>query len=310
MGLTQFTFAGDGTLVYVPRSAVAERRLVWVDRDGQSIPLTGERRNYIWPVLSPDGTQVAVIIGEGGDQSIWIYDRQRRTRTRLSSTEGGQTPLWTPDGTRVAFRRSRSVYSTPADGSGEAEALFTTRDFPFGPSSWSPDGQTLAFVEVNPATGADIWVWPGEGDPVPVMTSDAEERFAQFSPGGRWLAYGSDETGRDEVYVQAYPGPGRRVPISTDGGTEPLWSADGRELFYRNGDRMMVVVVETQPGFKADTPRVLFEGRYSSYEPGLTYGVSPDGQGFLMMQAAEHSRLSLNIVQNWHQELLERVPVP
>lgn len=198
-GAAEFTFADDGTLVYVPRSAVAERRLVWVDRDGQSIPLTGERRSYIWSVLSPDGTQVAVVIGEGGDESIWIYDRQRRTRTRLSTTEGGSTPLWTPDGTRVAFERSRSVYSTPADGSGEAEALFTTRDFPVGLSSWSPDGQTLAFVEVNPATGADIWVWPGVGDPVPVMTSAADEGSAQFSPGGRWLAYGSDETGRDEV---------------------------------------------------------------------------------------------------------------
>ena len=307
-GAAEFTFADDGTLVYVPHSAVAERRLVWVDRDGQSIPLTDERRSYVWPRLSPDGTQVAVVIEEGGDQGIWIYDRQRRTRTRLSTTEGGSIPLWTRDGTRVAFSRSRGVYSTPADGSGEAEALFT-RDFPVGLTSWSPDGRTLAFVENHPATGADIWVWPGEGDPVPVMTSASNEGSARFSPGGRWLAYNSDETGRGEVYVQAYPGPGRRVPISTDGGTEPMWSADGRELFYRNGDRMMVVVVETQPGFKADIPRVLFEGRYSFYGVFQTYGVSPDGQGFLMMQDADHSRLSLNIVQNWFEELKRLVPV-
>jgi eukaryotic-like serine/threonine-protein kinase len=182
------------------------------------------------------------------------------------------------------------------------------------PYSWSPDGQLLAFFEVNRTTGRDIWVLRmSDRKTHPFLRTRFDETSPRFSPDGRWLAYNSNESGRYEVYVQPYPGPGGKWQISTEGGTETVWNPSGRELFYRSGDKMMAVDIATQPGFAAGKPRTLFEGRY---EPGPlqidNYDVSPDGQRFLMLKPSEQTSSSpltqIVVVHNWFEELKRRVP--
>ena len=305
-GAADFTFANDGTLIYVPTAAAPERVLAWVDRAGDATVIAAESRAYRWPHLSPDGTKVLVNVGDGSDQSIWIYDRPRETWMLLPTTEGGTTPMWTLDGTGVVFTRSSDIYSTPADGSGEA-ILLLTREFPGAPTSWTPDGQTLVLIEINPVTDGDIWAWPLDGSPTLVLGTPADERSPSLSPGGRWLAYTSDETGREEVYVRAFDGSGGAVPVSRNGGSKPNWSPVGDELFYWAEDRMMVVAAETEPVFKAGPPDVVFEGQYSE-GLGTIFDIAPDGQGFLILQDAEQGALSLNIIQNWFSELERLLP--
>ena len=178
--------------------------------------------------------------------------------------------------------------------------------------SFSPNGQLLAFIEVNPTTGYDIWVLRlSDRKAQPFLQTPFNESVPRFSPDGHWLAYISDESGRYEVYVQPYPGPGGKWPISTEGGTEPVWNPNGRELFYRSGDKMMAVDIATQPSFTAGKPRLLFEGTYEpTWATNPNYDVSADGQRFLMVKASEQeqSNTQINVVQNWFEELKRRVP--
>jgi Tol biopolymer transport system component len=167
-------------------------------------------------------------------------------------------------------------------------------------SAWSPDGQLLSFTETTPTTRADIGVLRlSDRKAQPFLRTPFNERNSRFSPDGRWLAYTSDESGRDEIYVQPYPGPGGKWPISTEGATgDSRWSPNGRELFYPSGNRMMVVDVTTQPAFSAGKPRVLFELPFRS----LSYDVSPDGERFLMMKLVEQEQAAqppITVVLNW-----------
>ena len=171
-----------------------------------------------------------------------------------------------------------------------------------------PDGQVLTFVKTNPTSAYDIWLLSNEDDgtPSPFLATSFNENSAMFSPNGRWLAHDSDETGRVEVYVQPYPGPGARVQVSTGGGVRPVWSRDGRELFYRDGDQMMTVSVATSTAgstFTAGKPRLLFEGRYAPY-----FDVSLDGQQFLMIREESAGTSELHIVLDWFEELKRLVP--
>jgi len=254
-----------------------------------------------------------------------LYDLSRETLTRLTF-EGNSNflPVWTPDGKRIAFTSYKerptnkegpsNIYWQRADGSGGLERL-TTSDYLNSPTSWSPDGQLLAYFEVNPTTGWDIWVLNlSDRKAQPFLRTPFNEIAPQFSPNGRWLAYVSDESGHLdwEIYVQPYPGPGGKWQISTEGGTEPVWNPNGRELFYRSGDKMMAVDIATQPGFTAGKPRMLFEGPYMA-SPFMysNYDVSPDGQRFLMLkpgEAGEAVPTQINVVLNWFEELKRRVP--
>ena len=316
-GSAQFSVSRNGTLVYVPGVAgEPERRLVWVDREGAAVPLPAPPRAYEHPRISPDGRQVAVAIA-GPAANIFIYDIPSETLTQLTSEGSNTYPLWTPDGKRVTYRStrtaSRNVFWKPADGSSAAEPL-TVSNHLNEPSSWSPDGQVLAFTEFYSQTSRDLWVFPlgGERKPQPFLQTPVSEGSPMFSPDGRWLVYYANDSGRFEVYVQPFPGPGSRRQISTDGGWEPVWSQSGSELFYRNGDQMMAVAVKTQPDFTAGTPRLLFEGQYERafvFRPN--YDVTPDGQRFLMVQESEQEREAvrqINVVQNWLEELERRVP--
>jgi Tol biopolymer transport system component len=262
---------------------------------------------------------------------IWLYDLSRATLTRLTTPDSSsQVPVWAPpDGKYIAYRGTRAgfrnVYRITTDGEGTEERL-TTGEYIQTPSSWSPDGKWLVFTEAGtPATGRDIWVLPMEGDAgpearKPFLRTPANEDNGVFSPDGQWLAYESNESGQYEVYVHPFPGQGGRVQISTQGGLEPVWSRNGRELFYRSGDRMMAVEISSPrdssgafpSGFSASAPRLLFEGHYQySGLVSSDYDVSQDGQRFLMVQSSgpEQTPTQIRVVLNWFTELRQRVPV-
>jgi Tol biopolymer transport system component/predicted Ser/Thr protein kinase len=310
-GATQYSLSDTGSLIYVSGGAeAAQRKLVWVDRKGIEQLLPAPPHAYRYPRLSPDGQRVGATIEEGGGQ-IWLYDLHRDTLTRMTF-EGTYNLIgtWTPDGTRIAFGSNKegspNVFWQRADGSGGLERL-TTSQYSQNPTSWSPDGQTLTFIQINPKTGFDIWVLRMDERKVqPFLQTPATESAPRFSPDGHWLAYTSDESGRTEVYVQPYPGPGGKWQISTDGGTEPVWNPKGRELFYRSGDKMMIVDVTTQPSFSAGKAKLLFEGQYLPTPSTFPdYDVSPDGQRFLMLKAVGQAQglTQVNVVLNWTEEL-------
>jgi len=309
----QFSVAGE-TLAYVPGTErVPERSVVLVDRKGQARPLLAARHAYTHPRFSPDGRRLAVGISQVGNRSVWIYDLTRETLTRF--TFGGGTnaaALWSPDGKRVLFSSdrggARNLYWAPAAGGGPEERL-TSSSKTQSMGSWSPDGKWVLYEEVDAGGSPDIWALPvaeggaGERKPRPVLQGPFAERHPRFSPDGRWIAYSSNETGRYEVFVQAFEaaGGGKRQ-ISTEGGTEPIWSRDGKELFYRNGDRMMAVDISTKPSFSHGTPRLLFEGQYTVGPLSIaSYDVTPDGRHFVMLQSSDSSpgATQIHVVQNW-----------
>jgi serine/threonine-protein kinase len=297
-----YTLSLDGTLAYVPSGGRARVNLVWVDREGNEQQLTKESRTSAHFRLSPDGRRVVLGMYSQGSRDIWVYDVERGTYTQI--TDGGENmhPIWTPDGARVTFNDElRNLYWRSADGSGEVEEILVSENEK-QPTSWSPDGRILAFEERDPDTGWNIAYVTLEGDRTPtyLVSTPFNEQSPMISPDGRWLAYISEESGQDEVYVQPFPGGGERRQISTRGGMEPIWSQDGRELFYRNGDRMMAVAVETEPGFSAGVPRLLFEGRYI-LDSHPRYGVSPDGQRFLLSRLEGETQIK--VVPNWFEEL-------
>ncbi len=311
MGAAEFGLSPEGSLVYIPSAQTARLNLVWVSRDGREQPIAAPPRPYYAPRLSPDGTRLAVNIEEQGEQ-IWLYDLKRDTLSRFTfQGENNEYPVWTPDGQRIAFHSGEhppNLFWQSADGSGAPERLTTSKNTQ-GPGSWSPDGQLLAFSEVDQATGRDIWVLRlSDRKPQAFLQTESDESAPRFSPDGRWLAYGSNETGRLEVYVRPYPGPGKKWQVSTEGGTQPVWNSNGRELFYRSGSKMMAVEITRQPDFSLGNPRVLFQRDYVIQAPAYphpNYDVSPDGQRFLMIK---ESRPQLNVVLNWFEEVKRRAP--
>jgi Tol biopolymer transport system component/predicted Ser/Thr protein kinase len=301
----------NGVLAYRLVPASGQLKLVWMDRKGTEQPLASPLHAYRNPRLSPDGQRVAVTIDELGSQE-WLLDIGRGTLTRLTfegSYNGGTA--WTPDGKRITFGSDRSgqrnLFWQLADGSGGTERLGTS-DRAQVAGSWSPDGQTLAFEQTGGATGFDVWIFHlGDRKTEPFLQSRFNEIGPRFSPDGRWLAYASDESGRYEVYVQPYPGPGGKWQISTEGGTEPVWARNG-ELFYRNGEKVMVVETNLRPSFSAGNPKVLFEGRYANYQSFPDYDVTADGQRFLFLKAGEQAQSEISVVVNWTQELKQNAP--
>jgi serine/threonine-protein kinase len=313
----QYSFSATGSLVYVPGGLqAAQCRLVWVNRNGAEQSLASPARAYRYPRLSPEGRRLAVGITEPEPQ-VWLYDVSRETLTRLTfEGNANLNPIWTPDGKRIVFQSNRAgppnVFWQLADGSGGLERLITS-EYAQAANSWSPDEQFLAFIEITPTTGYDIWVLRlNDRKAQPFLRTPFTESAPRFSPDGRWLAYVSDESGRFEVYLQPYPGPGGKWLISTEGGTEPVWNPNGRELFYRIGDKMMAVEITMQPGFSAGKPKVLFEGKYLPTPITFSnYDVSPDGRHFLMLKPSDQEAAAstqINVVLNWFEELKRRVP--
>jgi len=317
-GAAQYGVSHLGSFVYVPGGDLPDQRqLVLVDRTGKEQSLDAPMNAYAHVRLSPDSSRAAVEV-DGGARTTWIYDVARKTRTRFFYEEG-TWPLWTPDSRQIVFysRRAgtRGLFWKPAGGSGAEEQLVVTQaDFAV-PVSFSPDGRFLAFVESRPSTGYDIGVLPLEGarTPQPFLQTRFNESTPMVSPGGRWLAYTSNESGRNEIYVQPFPTPGEKVQISRNGGADPVWAANGRELFFRGGDRMQAVPVQTNAGFVAGNPVELFDERaYGKLLRGPvpmgSYDVTADGLHFLMIKALAPAPTQINVVVNWFQELERLVP--
>ena len=220
------------------------------------------------PSFSPDGRRIAVDSHVGGEMEhdIWIYDVQTGSRTRFTIPGHNASPVWTPDGTRLAFASRRppeaniqSIYWKRTDSAMPAD-LLVGMQFPAYPVSWSPDGENLAFVMTHPDTRDDVWVLSLGAEPEALLAAEFDEHSPMFSPDGRWLAYVSDESGREEVYVRPFPGEGGKQAVSTSGGREPMWSRDGRMLFFRNvgGTEMWSADVELEPTFRPTKPEHLF----------------------------------------------------
>jgi serine/threonine-protein kinase len=310
-GESQFAFSLDGSLAYVPGEARADARtLVWTDRGGTATPVSEIRRNFADPALSPDGRRLAVTV-EGFTFDVWIYEFERGTLTRLSFGEDDDTPTWSRDGKHIAWSSSRggvpNLFWKSADGSGPDERLTTSTHAQF-PYSFSPDGKALLFLDHDRSTGDDLWILPLEGDrtPRPYLRTPFKEQEASFSPDGRWISYVSNESGREEVYVAPYQGSSGRVQVSTDGGSAPAWSPRGGQLFYRQGDKMMSVSIETRSSLTVGKPVHLFDAKD---EDG--FDVSPDGQRFLMIKKSEGRSVAqqIDIVLGWFDEVRRRVPV-
>jgi len=247
---------------------------------------------------------------------VWVYDLNRGTASRLTYEGKTNWASWTPDGRRVVFDWLKSgqpnLYWQPADGSSGMERL-TTSDHYQASGSWSPDGATLAFVEGHPDTGQDILLLDLRNRRItPFLNSRAWETYPEFSPDGRWMAYVSTESGRLEVYARPYPGPGGKLLISKEGGLEPLWARNGRQLFYRSrigddADLVWVVDVRTDGGFSASKPRLLFKAPgLGGGDPIRGWDLSLDGQRFLMVKDEEVKPTPVTemvLVMNWLEEL-------
>ena len=244
-----------------------------------------------------------------------MYDLGRNTLTPIGNSAGSsQAPLWTADGARVIYRGTRqgfrNLYWRPVDGSGDEERLTTKPDVSQTPTSVSPDGHWLLFNEngAQEAGGVGIWVMRLDGDRTPrhLFPAPAGESDGQLSPDGKWIAYQAPVSSRQEIYVAPFPGPGPRHQVSTDGGTEPLWSRDGRELFFQSGARLMGVTVTPGAAFSASAPRVVHEGRFlKSINGNTSWSVTPDGKRFLRIQQVEPERAitHVELVLNWFAEL-------
>ena len=311
----QIAISHDGTMVYAPAGSESGGNLmVWVDRQGLVEPLTVPAHNYLNPRLSPDGKQIAVtILREGFEYQVHLYDLSRGALTQLTTEGTNMAPQWSPDGMRVVFQSFRpeesGVYWKVVDGSAPAELL--AGEPSLLPCSWSPDGKLLACTTHDMNTQDDIWIVPLDGDrkPQPFLKTQAREYNPTFSPDCRWLAYSSNESGRTEIYLLQYPDRGRKIQVSTEGGIAPVWSRDGREMYYARGNQIMVVQITQEPDLNVGMPEPLFEGPYEmGGNFGQGYDVSLDGRRFLMVKKNDEPGVQLILVQNWFEELKRLAP--
>ncbi len=298
----QFSFSETGSLAYVPgRSGGVNVSIYWMDREGKFTPLREIPGDYRNPALSPDGKLLALDIGDAKRRDIWVYEWERDALTRM--TFAGETnayPVWTPDGKRIVYssREKSGTYNLwwiRADGAGAAQRLTESKN-PQYATSWRPDGKFLAFHEINTSTGVDVMTMPIEGDeksgwkpgePKPFVNSAFTEAEPAFSPDGRWLAYGSNESGSYEVYVRPFPGAGGKWQVSTGAGVYPKWSRNGKELFYRTVDSKIMVVTYTasDDSFHADKPQLWSPSQFTERGIGIyNFDLHLDGKRFAVLK--------------------------
>jgi Serine/threonine protein kinase len=306
-GFANYAVSRTGSLVYAPSDPRAsEKDLVWLDRKGNTRRLTEVRRSYADPRLSPDGRRLAVGDFDG---TIWIYDLTRDAWEQLTSSGVNFRPVWSPDSKRIVFSSNRNglinLFVVPTDRSASPEQLTRTNTWPLA-LSWSPDGRTL-LVEDQPGGSSDLSELRLDGERTlrPILATPFLEGAARLSSDGRWMAYHSNESGRFEVYVAQYPGPGGRAQVSTSGGSNPVWSPDGRELFFQSGNKLMAAAIETTPELRAGAPKAFFEGPFES-----CFDIAPDGQRFVLVRPAypDLPPPPLAVVLGWLNDLERRVP--
>jgi len=301
-GQPQFRLGADGTLMYSPGTN-AGSEVVWVDRGGGIEVAGASDHRYHTVHFSPDGKSFAADEAGGGNNRIWVHDLDRGTRVLAVSGSALGSPRFKPDGTVIAYGAGEDIFAKAADGTGEALMLVNMERRQMEPS-WSRDGTLLAFTDIHPDTREDLWILSPDGLPQPFLVTPAREHAPTFSPNGKWIAYQSDASGRPEIYVQLFPGPGTRHLISTKGGKEPVWSREGRELFYRENTAVMSVSVEAGDSFRVGAPKLLFDGPYQADTTGhASFDVSPDGQKFLMIRNEEGVVTELRVVLNFPEAL-------
>ena len=330
-GPMHYALSASGSLVYVQGSAGAteNRTLALVDFNGLVEPLSVPPKEYLTPRLSPDGQRLAVESIEGDGSVIWVHDLSGQTAIQQLTFEGdNQRPIWTPDGQQITFSSDRdgtmSLYTMEADGSGVAERLTTAEDGrEHWPGSWSPDGQTLFFLERGQGnTDSYIWTLSRESGETQGLYDTPEPFYEgpELSPDGKWLAYNAGPASTMDIYVEPFPPTGSRRRISQNGGYWPLWSPDGDALFYRaleqSGERTIKSVnIVTEPTFGFSDERTLPVEGFIVVRYHRDHDITTDGERFLMVFPAdqadsEPARPQINIVTNWFEELKERVPVP
>jgi Tol biopolymer transport system component len=309
-GFANFAVSRDGSLLYAPGGIHAHKNaLVWVDRRGRSALVTDVRKAFENVRFSPDGQYVAMNADQASAE-IWLYDLTRTTFTRLAYGWDNNFPIWSPDGAHVTFNSNRStpgawnLFQQAADGTDVAERLTTDPSASQIPESWSPDGRFLVYTQQETATDRDLFVRSiSDRTSRPLVKTPASESDARISPDGRWFAYQSNQSGRFEVYVQAFPGPSRRWQVSLDGGMFPIWAPNGRELFFRKDNDVMAADIAATPSFVSSMPKRLFGGLY--LRGSGSYDVTRDGR-FLMIQVDRQPITQLNLVQNWFAEVKTR----
>jgi Tol biopolymer transport system component len=316
-GRSTVTASDNGVLAYRTGrvGGVPLSELVWFDREGKRIGSAGGPSLYVRPALSPDQKRVAVerVDLQTGFHDLWLIEEARSTVSRFTFGSSNQShPVWSPDGTRIVFKSDRdgagNLYEKLSSGAGGERVLLQSESTKY-PTDWSADGRFIAYENIGPKTGSDLWVLPLFGDrkPISVLGTEFNEGQGHFSPDGHWMAYVSDESGRSEVYVQAFPSSGGKWQISTDGGTFPSWRGDGKELFYMSLDqKLMSVEVQANSSLQAGKPRALFEAHFFNV-PITPHTVSSDGRRFLITTPLEETSASpLIVVLNWTAELKER----
>jgi serine/threonine-protein kinase len=316
-GAGQFGISDTGSLIYASGGIVPDPNdsLVWVDPKGKAELVMDLQLPFFAPRLSPDGQRIAYGIA-GREWQIWVYELSRGTNSRLTGEGRAAFPVWLPDCRRLVFSWQKSLegnlFWQPYDGSMPMDRLTTGESAQY-PGSWSPDGNAAVFVAFQPGNGWDIELLDfRSGRVMPLLNSRFNETYPELSPDGRWLAYAADESDSDEVYVRPFPGPGMKFQISSDGGNQPLWARNGKQLYYRWLDQVWVVDVQTQSGFATSKPRLVFEQTgYAAGSPIRNYDLSLDGQKFLMVKSEQRQATPVTemiLVQNWFEELKRLVP--
>jgi len=302
-----FAVSRTGLFVYLAGGfQVQETQLTRLNRAGREETLAARPQDYWYPRVSPDGEVIAVT-PRGTPTDIWLYNIRRNDFNKVTFEGANWSAVWSPDGREIAYQSvrgaSRAIYRVRVAG-GLPEPI-APGEFRRSPDSWSPDGNTLAFTEAHPVTGNDIWLLPlaGNGSATPWLATSANESDPEFSPDGQWLAYSSTESGRSEIYVQPVAKTGEKFLISTNGGNFPMWSRDGRELYYSRGDDILAVPVTTRPAFTKGAPSVLF----TTLARRMGFDVDREGRFIFVSSMELATARELRVVVNWFDELRRKV---
>src|SRR6266571_402097 len=311
-----FSVSENGVLVFQRGTSVGSvTQLIWFERDGKQAGKSGEPVFGASPHISPDGQRVVAMLFDiqAGSTDLWLYDSALTRKTRFTFDPAfDSNPVWSPDGRSIAFSSDRKarfvydIYQKDASGARNEELLFESNEYK-RPTSWSADGRFLAYASSDGPNGkADIWIFPFSGDRKPfpfTQTAQFDEQRARFSPDGRFVAYDSDESGSRQVYVTAFPGPGGKLQVSTNGGSDPIWRGDGKELFFLSEGKLMAAEVKAKgSGLDIGNAQLLFDP-HSGFGPNAHYDVTPDGKRFIVATVGEGGSAPMNLVVNWTADL-------
>jgi serine/threonine protein kinase len=311
-GITNYVVSENGTLAYLPGAIEGEKRkIVKIDMKGGTTILDSGAHPYMEPKLSPDNRKIAVVVREGEDYDIWIFDITRGTLSKLTFGGLNRTPQWSPNGKTIAFMKrtkdgKTGIFTKPSDGSGDEVNIYNG-DTRLYLSCWTSDGKYLVLDDLTSNAQSDLLVVPLTGDKKPwkYLDSKADEYEASISPDGKWLSYLSDESGSYQIYVRSFPNKEGKWQISTDVAEEPRWSPNGKTLYYRKSSQMMSVPVSTGSTFSAGLPTALINGfPVVNVDSGISYDISSDGNYFITTQPVSGiSFKSVSVVLHWTDEI-------